>query len=97
MPGWGPLELVVDALGGDVETFRGLWISARRRRSKSVAKSLPGKAALKVLAVDDHRIFRESRGGLLRSAGHHVSEAGGGEEAVKLAASARPQLVIMDV
>lgn len=30
LPRWGPLELVVEALHGDVETFRGLWISARR-------------------------------------------------------------------
>jgi hypothetical protein len=30
LPRWGPLELVVEALGGDVESFRQLWISARR-------------------------------------------------------------------
>lgn len=30
LPRWGPLELVVEALGGDVETFRKLWVSARR-------------------------------------------------------------------
>jgi hypothetical protein len=30
LPRWGPLELVVEALHGDVETFRGLWVSARR-------------------------------------------------------------------
>jgi hypothetical protein len=30
LPRWGPLELVVEALGGDVETFRNLWVSARR-------------------------------------------------------------------
>ncbi len=30
LPRWGPLELVVEALGGDVETFRDLWVSARR-------------------------------------------------------------------
>jgi hypothetical protein len=30
LPRWGPLELVVDALGGEVELFQGLWIAARR-------------------------------------------------------------------
>lgn len=30
LPRWGPLELIVKALDGDVETFRGLWVSARR-------------------------------------------------------------------
>ena len=29
LPRWGPLELVVEALHGDVETFRRLWVSAR--------------------------------------------------------------------
>lgn len=30
LPRWGPLELVVEALAGDVEVFRGLWLTARR-------------------------------------------------------------------
>jgi hypothetical protein len=30
LPRWGPLELVVEALGGDVERFRDLWLAARR-------------------------------------------------------------------
>lgn len=30
LPRWRPLELVVKALGGDVEAFRVLWVSARR-------------------------------------------------------------------
>jgi hypothetical protein len=30
LPRWGALELVVEALEGDVDTFRLLWISARR-------------------------------------------------------------------
>jgi hypothetical protein len=30
LPRWGSLELVVEALHGDVETFRMLWVSARR-------------------------------------------------------------------
>jgi hypothetical protein len=30
LPRWGPLELVVEVLNGDVEKFRDLWITARR-------------------------------------------------------------------
>jgi DNA-binding phage protein len=30
LPRWGTLELIVEALGGDIETFRILWIAARR-------------------------------------------------------------------
>lgn len=31
VPRWGPLELIVEALGGDVEVFRELWIAAHRQ------------------------------------------------------------------
>jgi hypothetical protein len=30
LPQWGPLELVVEALHGDVEAFRVLWVKARQ-------------------------------------------------------------------
>lgn len=30
LPQWGTLELVVEALDGDVAAFRGLWVAARR-------------------------------------------------------------------
>lgn len=30
LPRWVPLELIVIVLNGDVETFRSLWVSARR-------------------------------------------------------------------
>lgn len=30
LPSWGPLELVVEALGGHVDEFRELWKSAHR-------------------------------------------------------------------
>lgn len=29
LPQWGPLELVVEALHGDVEAIQGLWVAAR--------------------------------------------------------------------
>jgi hypothetical protein len=30
VPTWSALRLVVEALDGDVETFRALWVAARR-------------------------------------------------------------------
>jgi len=36
VPRWRPLELVVKALDGDVETFRALWISARRAMEQGI-------------------------------------------------------------
>jgi len=36
VPRWGPLELVVEALDGDVELFRELWIAAQRSREADV-------------------------------------------------------------
>jgi hypothetical protein len=30
LPRWRSLELIIEALGGDVETFRDLWIAARQ-------------------------------------------------------------------
>lgn len=32
-PGWGPLELVVEAMGGDLDEFRMLWIAVRDETS----------------------------------------------------------------
>jgi DNA-binding NarL/FixJ family response regulator len=49
------------------------------------------------MVVDDHPIFREALALMLRDAGYAVMEAAGGEDAVEIAVSERPQLVIMDV
>lgn len=37
VPRWGPLELIVEALHGDVERFRVLWIAARRSVEQDLA------------------------------------------------------------
>lgn len=36
VPRWGPLELIVEVLGGDIEAFRELWIAAHRQTEPGV-------------------------------------------------------------
>jgi DNA-binding NarL/FixJ family response regulator len=53
---------------------------------------------LRVLLVDDHRLFREGLKGLLTNAGFEVvAEAGNGAEAVALARSQAVDIVLMDL
>ncbi|MEV6107512.1 tetratricopeptide repeat protein [Streptomyces sp. NPDC051940] len=44
-PRWGLLELVVEALDGDVELFRGLWLEATSQEPAPVAGDLPSPQA----------------------------------------------------
>jgi len=52
---------------------------------------------VKVLVVDDDRELRELIVFVLRQAGYAVIEAGDGPEAIRLHASERPDLVLLDV
>jgi DNA-binding NarL/FixJ family response regulator len=54
---------------------------------------------IRILIADDHQLFRDGVKALLRSAPDTdiVGEATTGEEAVSLAAEARPDLILMDV
>ncbi|MBP6900946.1 MAG: response regulator [Burkholderiaceae bacterium] len=54
-------------------------------------------AGASVLLVDDNAVNREVAVELLRSAGLRVSEAASGEQALALAVTLRPDLVLMDV
>jgi DNA-binding NarL/FixJ family response regulator/DNA-binding SARP family transcriptional activator len=56
-----------------------------------------GERAIKVLVVDDDRIVLDGLTSILRDAGYAVFQAGSGERALDIAATVRPQLVIMDV
>ena len=53
---------------------------------------------LKILLADDHTVLRESLRRAIEGAGHRVvAEAGDGDEAVRLAESARPDCAVLDV
>src|SRR6476646_3869879 len=56
-------------------------------------------AVVRVLVVDDQRLFRRAAAALVRSVDEFklVGEAETGEQAVELAALLRPELVLMDV
>ncbi len=66
---------------------------------RSTALRLDAGAPVRVLLVDDHALMREALAALL--AGHPrlvvVGQAGGGDEALALARTLRPALVLMDV
>jgi DNA-binding NarL/FixJ family response regulator len=53
---------------------------------------------VRVMVVDDHPIWREGVARDLTEAGHHVvATAGDGPAAVRIAAAARPEVVLMDL
>ena len=52
---------------------------------------------IRVLLVDDHRIFREALRMLLANDCEVIAEASDGEQAVALAVRLKPQVVVMDI
>jgi CheY-like chemotaxis protein len=57
----------------------------------------PAAAALRVLVVDDNRDAAEMLSGLLLSKGHAVAVAYSGDEAIRVAATFRPQVGLLDL
>jgi len=62
-------------------------------------ESESARTSIRILVVDDLRLFRESLAGLLSTEAHFevVGSAGDGAEAVELARSLAPDVVLMDV
>src|SRR5882762_7784602 len=52
---------------------------------------------MKILVVDDSRTIRAGMANLIGRMGHTVIEAANGEEALRLFAEERPELVLIDV
>ncbi len=52
---------------------------------------------IRVLIADDHRLFREALRAVLERECEVVGEAANGEEALELAAHARPDIVLLDI
>jgi tetratricopeptide (TPR) repeat protein len=81
IPGWGVLEVIVEALGGDVSEFRSLWLAATRPDDRVAAPiTLIAGRAKELAAVRRH--FEVGAGRLLLLTG----EAGMGKS--RLAATA---------
>ena len=60
---------------------------------------VPSTAAVRILMVDDHPLVRQGMRGVVEGFEnmHVVGEAADGQEAVQLAESLRPDVIIMDV
>ena len=52
---------------------------------------------MKVLLIDDHALFRVGLEGLLERRGIGVSQAGDGREGIRLAASLKPDVILLDL
>lgn len=61
------------------------------------SRAMPPTAPLKLLVVDDHEAFRQTVRQMFDSKSVQITEAGSGEEAVKVFATADPDWVIMDL
>lgn len=58
---------------------------------------LPDSPSVSVLIADDNMTDRMLLSSIVRRQGHHVLQAGNGEEAVKVFEQMRPQIVLLDV
>ena len=80
-------------LGGAVRT------TTSRGRGFKLEVELPGMSRIRILIVDDQSLFREGLRTLLSVQAdlEVVAEAANGEEALRQAAAARPDVVLMDL
>jgi DNA-binding NarL/FixJ family response regulator len=119
LPRWASVEMVVQALGGDVDSIKSVWLAARTREDEGSPVSddhlvetrvqseqspipaggdLPDPGQIRVMIVEDHPLFRYGLQMVLESVGLTVvASVEDGAEAVRIAAEARPDVVIMDL
>ena len=71
--------------------------TSKRPATTTDPANTPARKPREVLLVDDIKINRDIIGAFLDSAGHKVAMAEGGEEAVRLAAEKRYDVILMDV
>jgi len=99
-PGHGSLFEVVLPLGGQRAAERSLDPTASPPRSSTVTAPLAGTApdrVLRVLVVDDSPDVANPFAALLRMLGHTVEVAYDGPQALKIAASYRPDIAFLDL
>jgi DNA-binding NarL/FixJ family response regulator len=103
VPAWPAVEAVVQALHGDVDRFRVLWMAAQRPPTPDKPVIPPDTVELvdepiKVLVVEDHPLYRSALTRLLGEAGCVVvGEAANGASGVDLAVELLPDVVLMDL
>jgi signal transduction histidine kinase/ActR/RegA family two-component response regulator len=92
----GTVEARSDGLGRGSE-FRIRLPRAMTPAVHATETESPAAAALRVLVVDDNRDAAEMLSGLLLSKGHAVAVAYSGDEAIRVAATFRPQVGLLDL
>lgn len=91
---------VLKGVPGKWNLFSVLQITAAKPGSKQPPRAKPrdrGNGELSVMIVDDHPLWRETLRKVVEAVGRVVAEASNGEEALKLAVSKQPEVVLMDM
>jgi len=94
-------ELTVQSREGEGSVFRvslpSLPPSERRRATAPPPRSDDPGQGRRILVVDDEENIRRLLRHILEGEGHHVLEAGSGQQALELAAREHPDLVTLDI
>jgi signal transduction histidine kinase len=93
----GTINYTVNPGGGSVFWFELPTAEPAPVVAPDLVKAASSPSQLRMLLVDDIKINRDIIGAFLDAAGHAVTMAEGGEEAVRLAAEGQFDLILMDV